>query len=295
MKLIVEGLWIALGTPFKDNGDLDIAGFRKLVRHVITGGANGVIPLGSTGEAATLREEERDQVITACLDEARNVPVVVGTGHNATWKTIEWTARAKHLGAQGALVVTPFYNKPTPGGLVAHYSAIAEAVPEFPMVVYNVPGRTGLNLLPSTLDLLWKIPSIVAVKESSGNLSQIGVIGRNLPADKRLLSGDDNLALASIAVGASGLVSVLGNLVPKQTRALIDAARGGRLEAAREIQAKLLPLMDALFVETSPIPLKAGMEHLGLSGSALRLPLTTPQPETRRLIVAALKGVMEEK
>lgn len=295
MKLTVEGLWIALGTPFKDNGDLDLAGFRKLVHHVISGGANGLIPLGSTGEAATLREEERDQVITACLNEAGNVPVVVGTGHNATWKTIEWTARAKQLGAHGALIVTPFYNKPTPGGLVAHYNAIAEQVPDFPIVVYNVPGRTGLNLLPSTLELLWKIPSVVAVKESSGNLSQIGVIGRNLPADKRLLSGDDNLALASIAVGASGLVSVLGNVAPKQTRALIDAARGGRLEAARQIQAKLLPLMDALFVETSPIPLKAGMEYLGLSGSALRLPLTSPQADTRRLIVSALKAVLEEK
>lgn len=293
MSLKPQGLWVALATPFKNSGDVDFDGFRKLVRHVVKGGADGLIPLGSTGEAATLEEHERDQIITACLEEADGKPVVVGTGHNATKKTVAWTQRAQNLGAQGALVVTPFYNKPTPTGLVAHYSAVVNGAPEFPIIVYNVPGRTGLNLLPSTLAQLWKLPSIVAVKESSGNLSQIGAVAQTLPHDKVLLSGDDNLALASIAVGASGLVSVLGNLVPKQTKDLIEAARKGQVAEAQRLQKLLLPLIDALFVETSPIPLKAGLELLGISGSAMRLPLTSAQPSTREVIETTLTKVTE--
>jgi 4-hydroxy-tetrahydrodipicolinate synthase len=293
MSLKPQGLWVALATPFKNSGDIDLDGFRTLVRHVVKGGADGLIPLGSTGEAATLEEAERDQVITACLEEADGKPVVVGTGHNATKKTVAWTQRAQQLGAQGALMVTPYYNKPTPSGLLAHYSAVVNGTPDFPIIVYNVPGRTGLNLLPSTLSQLWKLPGIVAVKESSGNLGQIGAVAQSLPHDKSLLSGDDNLALASIAVGACGLVSVLGNLVPRQTKALVEAARGGRVDEAQRLQKLLLPLMDALFVETSPIPLKAGLEFLSISGSAMRLPLTSAQPLTREAIESTLTTVME--
>jgi 4-hydroxy-tetrahydrodipicolinate synthase len=260
---------------------VDLPAFRRLVRHVVDGGADGLVVLGSTGEAATLLEPERDALIEACLEEARSTPVVVGTGSNATRQAAEWTRRAQALGAQGALVVTPYYNKPTPGGLVAHFDAVANAAPGLPLIVYNVPGRTGLNLTPAALGRLWENPQVAAVKESSGNLAQIGEIGRTLPQGKVLLSGDDNLALPSIAVGASGLVSVLGNAMPKATTAMVHAALEGRRLEALALHQSLLPLMDALFLESNPIPLKAALARMGICGPHLRLPLTTASQATR--------------
>src|SRR5262249_31644680 len=207
---------------------------------------------------------ERDPLITACLEEARGKKVVAGTGHNSTRQTVAWTKRAKELGVHGALIVTPFYNKPTPQGLVAHFKACSDAAPGLPFIVYNVPGRTGLNLTPAALQLLWQNEQVVAVKESSGNLAQSEEIARTLPKGKMLLSGDDNLALGSIAVGAEGLVSVLGNAVPRETKALVDAARAGRRADAVALNNKLLPLIDALFVESNPIPLKAALQMIGI-------------------------------
>ncbi|MBM3978137.1 MAG: 4-hydroxy-tetrahydrodipicolinate synthase [Planctomycetes bacterium] len=280
MSVDLSGLCVALATPFQSNGAIDLAAYQRLVRHVVAGGVDVLVPLGSTGEAATLNETERDALIEVCLSEARGRPVVVGTGSNSTAQTCAWTKRAQQLGAQGALVVTPFYNKPMPAGLVAHYRAVADAAPGLPLVAYNVPGRTGSNLAPSTLARLWDNPQVVAVKESSGNLAQIGEIARALPAGKTLLAGDDNLALATIAVGGQGLVSVLGNLAPALTKELVVCAREGQFGRARELNARLLPLMDALFVESNPIPLKAGLALLGLSTSTLRLPLTAPEAAT---------------
>ena len=288
MTLDLSGLSVALATPFTAAGEVDLPAFRKLVRHVVTGGVDVLVPLGSTGEAATLLEAERDALIAACLEEAAGRPVVVGTGSNATRQAAAWTRRAQGLGAAGALVVTPYYNKPTPSGLVAHYAAVAEAAPDLPLVVYNVPGRTGLNLTPATLARLWENPQVVAVKESSGNLAQIGEIARALPAGKQLLSGDDNLALASMAVGAAGLVSVLANLLPGETAAMVGAARGGNLAEARRLHLQLLPLMDALFLESNPIPLKAGLRLLGLCGDAVRLPLVPAEAATRKRLAEAL-------
>jgi 4-hydroxy-tetrahydrodipicolinate synthase len=244
--------------------------------------------LGSTGEAATVLDNERDPLIAACLEEAQGKRVVAGTGHNSTRQTVAWTKRASELGAHGALIVTPFYNRPTPQGLVAHFRAAAEAAPGLPFIVYNVPGRTGLNLSPATLHLLWENPQVVAVKESSGNLAQISEIARTLPAGKTLLSGDDNLALASIAVGAEGLVSVLGNLVPKETKRLVDAARAGRRNEAVGLNHRLLPLIDALFLESNPIPLKAGLALIRLSGDFVRLPLVPAAEGTRARLREAL-------
>ena len=234
MTLDLSGLAVALATPFTPAGEVDLPAFRKLVRHVVGGGVKILVPLGSTGEAATILDAERDAIISACLEEAGGRPVVVGTGHNATRQAAAMTKRAQALGAQGALVVTPYYNKPTPEGLVAHFAAVAEAAPGLPLIAYNVPGRTGLNMVPATLARLWENPQVVAVKESSGNLAQIAEIVRQLPKGKVLLSGDDNLAVASIAVGASGLISVLGNALPRETAALVAAAlRGDRAEALR--------------------------------------------------------------
>lgn len=288
MTLDLSGLAVALATPFTASGEVDLPAFRRLVRHVAAGGVDTLVPLGSTGEAATILDSERDAIITACLEESGGRPVVVGTGHNATRQAAAMTQRAQALGAAGALVVTPYYNKPTPEGLVAHYAAVAEAAPGFPLIAYNVPGRTGLNVTPAVLARLWENPQVVAVKESSGNLAQIAEIARTLPPGKTLLSGDDNLAVASIAVGASGLVSVMGNVLPRETAALVAAARGGNSAEALRLHQQLLPLMDALFLESNPIPLKAALQLLGLGGDTLRLPLVPASAATRTRVAEAL-------
>ena len=288
MTLDLSGLAVALATPFTATGEVDLPAFRKLVRHVVAGGVDTLVPLGSTGEAATLLDAERDAIISACLEESSGRPVVVGTGHNATRQAAALTKRAQGLGAQGALVVVPYYNKPTPDGLVAHYEAVAEAAPGLPLIAYNVPGRTGLNLAPATLMRLWQNPQVVAVKESSGNLAQIAEIVRTLPDGKGLLSGDDNLALAALAVGATGLISVLGNVLPRETSAMVAAALQGRREEALRLHQQLLPLMDALFLESNPIPLKTALKLLGLCGDGLRLPLVPASVATRTRMAEAL-------
>jgi 4-hydroxy-tetrahydrodipicolinate synthase len=286
MKL--RGLAVALATPFTNAGEVDLAKYRRLVAHVLEGGVDVLVVLGSTGEAATLVERERDLLIETTLEEAHGRTVVAGTGHNATAQACAWTRRAAELGAHGALVVTPYYNKPMPRGLVAHFRAVADAAPGLPLIAYNVPGRTGQNVTPAVLAELWENEQVVAVKESSGNLAQIGEIARTLPIGKTLLAGDDNLALASIAVGAEGLVSVMANVLPGPTKQLVEAARAGRREDAARLNAELLPVIDALFCESNPIPLKAALSILGIAGDALRLPLTRPEPATHRRIAEVL-------
>ena len=287
---LFTGLSVALATPFTPDFAVDFPAFRRLVRHVVDGGVDNLVVLGSTGEAATILEAERDALITACLEEAGTVPVVAGTGSNATAQAAAWTRRAQALGVQGALVVTPNYNKPTPGGLVAHFQAVTQAAPGLPVIIYNVPGRTGLNLLPATLSLLWQNPQLVAVKESSGNLAQIAEIARTLPQGKVLLSGDDNLALASMAVGASGLVSVLANVLPAEAKRLVDLALAGRRAEAIAQHQALLPLMDALFLESNPIPTKAALALKGICSDTLRLPLVAASAATRARLAEILKA-----
>ncbi|MCA9319826.1 MAG: 4-hydroxy-tetrahydrodipicolinate synthase [Planctomycetes bacterium] len=284
-----SGLSVALATPFGANGAIDEAGFRRLVRHVVGGGADVLVVLGSTGEAATLEEPERDALIRWTLEEAQGRPVVAGCGSSATAQAARWCARAQELGCTGALVVTPPYNKPMPAGILAHFEACAKAAPGLPLIVYNVPGRTGQNLSPQTLARLWKQPQVIAVKESSGDLGQIAEIARALPTCKTLLAGDDPLALSSIAVGAQGLVSVMGNILPREAKALVDAARAGDLTTARQWQHRLRPVIDALFCESNPIPLKAALAELGIAGDAVRLPLTPPEATTRTRIQTVLE------
>ena len=288
------GLHVALATPFTSDHELDLPGFRRLTRHVAEGGADGVVVLGSTGEAATILEAERDALIAACLEEAGAMTVTVGTGHNATRQAAAWTRRAQELGAHAALVVTPYYNKPTANGLVAHFDAVTQAAPGLPVVIYNVPGRTGLNLAPATLTRLWENSSLVAIKESSGNLAQISEMCRTLPTGRSLLSGDDALALPAIAVGASGLISVIGNVLPRETKRMVDLALAGRRAEAITLHQALLPLMDALFLESNPIPTKAALALKGLCGDTLRLPLVTASAATRERLaelIAAGAGV----
>jgi 4-hydroxy-tetrahydrodipicolinate synthase len=285
------GLGVALATPFsaQDADAIDIGAFRALVRSVRTGGADFLVVLGSTGEAATVRDEEREALMRAALEEAGGLPVVVGVGHNATGRTVQMAKEAAALGVQGLLVVTPYYNKPQPAGLEAHYRAVAAAAPDLPIIAYNVPGRTGLNMTPDILARLWAIPQLLAVKESSGNLAQIGEIARCLPPGKLLLSGDDALALPAIALGAGGLVSVAGNAAPAQLKALVNAALVGNLKEAQKLHYRLLPLMDALFAESNPVPLKAGLEELGLCASLPRLPLSGASEPTRARVRKALQ------
>jgi 4-hydroxy-tetrahydrodipicolinate synthase len=235
----------------------------------------------------------RDAFPRAPLVAARARPVVAGTGHNATRRAAAQTARAKELGCAGALVVTPYYNKPTQRGLAEHFRAVAEAAAGFPLIAYNVPGRTAVNMTPATVRELWKLDSVVAIKESSGDLAQISEVARTLPQTKLLLAGDDSLGLPSIAAGAEGLVSVVANVLPGPTARLVAAARAGRRAEAGELQAKLLPVIDALFCEPSPIPLKAALRELGIAGDRLRLPLTSPEPETRARIADVLRPFRE--
>jgi 4-hydroxy-tetrahydrodipicolinate synthase len=288
-----SGLTVALATPFQKNHELDLPAFRRVVRHVVDGGADHVVVLGSTGEAATVLDSERDALITACLEEARAgarpARVIVGTGHNATRQAAAWTRRARDLGADGALVVTPYYNKPMPAGIVAHFAAVAEAAPGLPLIAYNVPGRTGLNLAPKSLEKLWQNEAVVALKESSGNLAQIGEIARCLPPGKQLLAGDDNFAMATIALGGVGLVSVIGNVLPRETTELVAASRRGDVAAARAMHHRLLPMMDALFLESNPIPTKAALAILGLCENVVRLPLTPAEESTQQKLSELLR------
>ena len=293
MNRLFSGLSVALATPFHEDFSLDLEGFRRLVRHVVEGGADALVVLGTTGEAPTLGETERDALIEACLEEARGRSVVVGAGSNDTAKTAAHARRAQVLGADAVLVVTPYYNKPTPKGLVAHYAEVAAAAPGLPIIAYNVPGRTGLNITPAILARLWENPQVVAIKESTANLAQIGEIARTLPEGKTLLCGDDNMALPAIAVGASGLVSVLGNLLPAETKALVTAALRGDLPRARSLHYQLLPLMDALFMESNPVPVKAGLKLLGLAGDTLRLPLVSAEPATVARLADTLRQAVQ--
>lgn len=283
-----HGLGVALATPFHNDGTLDLGALTELTRHVVGGGGDFLVALGSTGEAAMLTESERDRVIATVQESAGDVPVFVGTGAPSTMQCSEWTKRAQQLGADGALVVVPPYTKPTQDGIVAHFAAVADAAPDLPLIVYNVPGRAATNLLPETLQRIWQLPTAVAIKESSGDLQQIGHIAANLPDDKTLLSGDDAFALPTIAAGGHGLVSVAGNVVPGKMRDLIAAACAGDFEHARSLHAALLPLFDALCNEPNPIPIKAALELVGIASSTVRLPLLAGNAATRTQLASAV-------
>jgi 4-hydroxy-tetrahydrodipicolinate synthase len=288
MTRTFQGLGVALATPFLPDGDLDTNGLAQLVEHVRAGGTDFVVALGSTGEAAMLTEAERDLVVATVREHRGPMALVVGTGAPSTAQAVAWTRRAQELGADGALVVVPPYVKPTQAGLIEHFRTIAEANPELPLIAYNVPGRTATNLPPATMTKLWSLPTLVAVKESSGDLQQIAQIAADLPDGRTLLAGDDALALPAIAVGAQGLVSVVGNACPAITKALVDAARHGDLDRARRLHQDLLPLLIALGAEPNPIPIKTALALLGICEPAMRLPLLPAGAAVRERLRAAL-------
>jgi 4-hydroxy-tetrahydrodipicolinate synthase len=294
MRTPFTGVGTALVTPFTASLAVDEAAVVRLARRQIERGVHFLVPCGTTGEAPTLTPEERRKVVELVVGEARGkVPVLAGAGGYDTRAVIE-AARAMHeAGADGLLSVTPYYNKPTPDGLVRHYQAIAEATP-LPIVVYNVPGRTGCNVDPATLARLAAIPHVVAVKEASGNVTQICEALKAVPGDFLVLSGDDALTLPAMAVGARGVISVASNEVPGEMAELVEAAEGNDFAAARKVHERLLPLMLGNFAESNPIPVKAAMAQMGLLEETYRLPMVPPRAETRekiRRILASLSLV----
>jgi 4-hydroxy-tetrahydrodipicolinate synthase len=272
----LRGTFTALVTPFRVDGGLDLDGLGQLVRRQIEGGVNGLVALGTTGETPTLERDERDQVIrTVVKENAGALPIIVGTGSYSTKHTIEETKRAKDLGADAALVVVPYYSKPTNEGLYRHFKAVAEEG-GLPVVIYNIASRTAKNLETSVLERLAALPGIVGVKESSADIGQmmdvVQRIGRRR-ADFSVLSGDDSFAFPLMALGGDGVVSVAANAVPRRMAELTEAALEGDMETARIRHYGLLPFFRALFLETNPVPIKAAMAALGMAAGPVRLPL----------------------
>ncbi len=284
MRTAFTGVGTALVTPFTRAGALDEAAVRRLARRQIDGGVHFLVPCGTTGESPTLSPEERVRVVEMCVEEARGrVPVLAGAGGYNTREAIDAARAMERAGANGLLSVTPYYNKPTPDGLVAHYKAIADST-SLPIVVYNVPGRTGVNIDVHTLVRLSALPRIVGVKEASGNIQQMCEICRAVAADFLVLSGDDAVTLPLMAVGGRGVISVASNEAPREMAQMVEAAERGDFAAARAMHAALLPLMLVNFVESNPIPVKAAMAAMGLLEEVYRLPMVPPRPESRAKI-----------
>jgi 4-hydroxy-tetrahydrodipicolinate synthase len=291
MRTPFTGCGTALVTPFDSAGAVDETAVRRLARRQIDAGIHFLVPCGTTGETPTLSASERRRVVEIVVEEAAGkVPVLAGAGGYDTRAVVEAAIDMEAAGAQGLLSVTPYYNKPTPEGLFRHYQAIAHATP-LPIVVYNVPGRTGCNVTPPTLARLASLPTIVAVKEASGDITQISEVCRLLPSDFIVLSGDDAMTLPAMAVGARGLISVAANEAPTEMAGLVEAAEKGDFARAREEHQRLLPLMLANFAESNPIPVKAAMAQMGLLEETFRLPMVPPRPDTRERLAHVLAEV----
>ncbi len=285
------GCGTALVTPFTADNRLDEAALRRLVRRQIAAGIHFLVPCGTTGENPTLSAAERRQVVEIVVQEAGGrTPVLAGAGGYDTHEVVALAREMAGAGANGLLSVTPYYNKPTPDGLVAHYNAVAKAT-DLPIVVYNVPGRTACNIDAATLVRLAAIPKIAGVKEASGNMMQICQVCHDLRDDFIVLSGDDALTLPMMAIGAKGIISVASNEVPRPMVEMVEAAEQNRFDEARRIHNRLLPLMMVNFVESNPIPVKAALAEMGLITEAYRLPMLAPRPESRAKIVAALRDL----
>jgi 4-hydroxy-tetrahydrodipicolinate synthase len=284
------GCGTALVTPFRKDLSLDEAAMRRLVRRQIDAGINFLVPCGTTGESPTLTRAEHLRVVEITVEEAKGkVPVLGGAGGYNTSEVIELGNELRHIGVDGILSVTPYYNKPTQEGLYQHYKAIAAAVP-LPIILYSVQGRTGVNIEPSTLKRLAEIDNIVGVKEASGNIGQMARVVHEVPEKFIVLSGDDSVTLPLIALGGRGIISVASNEIPAQMTKLTQLGLSGDFAGARAVQRAWLPLMEVNFVESNPIPVKAAMALMGLLEPVYRLPMTQPSPENRTKIEAVLKA-----
>ena len=288
----MRGCATALVTPFRKNGSIDDECFKSLVERQIKNGVKILVPCGTTGESATMDDGERLHVIKMTVEVAHNLKakVIAGTGSNNTAATIDFTRRARELGADAALVVAPYYNRPTQDGMLAHFGEIAKSVKRFPLMLYNVPGRTASNIsAETTLKLANEFENIAATKEASGNFSQIMEILARRPKNFKVFSGDDATTLPLISVGADGLVSVCSNEIPKETSAMVEKALDGAWTSARKIHYKIFALMEANFIEASPAPCKFVMKEMGLLEENLRLPLVPATEAARKILREILK------
>jgi 4-hydroxy-tetrahydrodipicolinate synthase len=283
-----SGSLVAIVTPFK-NGKLDERAFGDLIEWQIKNGTNGIVPCGTTGESATLTHEEHHRVVKLSVEVAkRRVPVIAGTGSNSTDEAISLTKHAKEAGADGALLITPYYNKPTQEGLYRHYKAVAEAV-EIPQILYNIPGRTGVNMLPATVARLAVMKNIVGIKEGSGSVQQASEIAQTCGDRLTVLAGDDALTLPMMAVGAKGVITVTANVMPKEMAQLVVFFKAGQIDEARQLHFKLSPLFAALFYETNPIPVKEALGMMGKIDPELRLPLCAMGTDNRNQLARVMK------
>jgi 4-hydroxy-tetrahydrodipicolinate synthase len=293
---VFRGAFTALLTPMKDSGEVDYEAYRRLIEFQIAEGIDGILPLGTTGETPTLDEEEEEELLKIAVETVKGrIPVMAGASSNDTTHTVRYTERAKRMGADAALVVTPYYNKPNDDGLIRHFEAAAAV--GIPIVVYNIGSRTGRNIPVPLMEKLSRIPGIIGVKESSGDLNQMGDVIREIAIPRRaegknfwVLSGDDAMTLPLMALGGEGVVSVISNVVPAKVKALVSACLAGDFEKARAIHFELLPFVKAAFVETNPVPIKQAATWMGLPGGPVRLPLGKLAPASE----AALKKTMTD-
>lgn len=289
-RIKLEGAITAIVTPFKKDGSFDVQAMKKLVKYQLEGGINGIAVCATTGEAVTLNDEEYALVIKCVVDEvAGKVPVIAGAGSNDTQKAIKFSKVAQQQGVNALLHVTPYYNKPTPNGLVAHFKAIANAV-DLPIILYNVPGRTGSNVLPATIiRIATEVSAVIAVKEASGSIEQMGEIIKNAPSGFAVLSGDDSMTLPMMILGGKGCISVVANEVPKEFTNLCQAALKGNWDEARRLHFKLLNLMKVNFIESNPIPVKTALSMMGYMQENFRLPIVPIEDKNRPAVEKCLK------
>lgn len=286
----ITGTIPAMVTPFDGDKNVDIESLKKLIRFLVGGGINAIVPCGSTGEAATLNLEEYELVVKTTVEEiAGKIPVIAGAGSNDTAKAIHFSQIAKEAGADALLHVSPYYNKPTNDGLVAHFKAIAKAC-DLPIIIYNVPGRTGSNVsAETTLRIVKEIPQVIGIKEASGNLGQMMDIIKGAPKDFSVLSGDDALTLPLISVGGVGIISVAANEVPRQMTSMVNAALEGNFQKAKDLHYKLLDLMNGNFIETNPIPVKTALSMMDKITESFRLPLVPMASNNKEILSQILK------
>ncbi|RLB72652.1 MAG: 4-hydroxy-tetrahydrodipicolinate synthase [Deltaproteobacteria bacterium] len=284
-----QGSMVAIITPFDVHGNFDEENYRQLIEFQIENGTDAIVPCGTTGESATLDYEEHDQVIKACIEQVnKRVPVLAGTGSNATAEAIAISQHAKEMGADGVLLVAPYYNKPSQEGLYQNFKTIAENV-ALPQVLYNVPGRTGINMVAETTVRLAEIDNVVAIKEASGDITQASEIIARAGDKIDVLSGDDFLTLPLMACGAKGVISVTANIMPKQVKTMVQAIQEGRWDEARQLHLQLLDVHQAMFIESNPVPVKTSAALMGKCRSDVRLPMVAMQADTLAKLQVVLR------
>jgi len=285
-----RGVYTALVTPFNTDGSIDTEAMMALVEEQIQSGIHGLVPVGSTGESPTVSHEENMKVVEMVINKAAGrIPVIAGTGSNSTQEAVSMTKAAKAMGASASLQVVPYYNKPNQEGMYRHFMTLADSI-DLPMIVYNIPGRTGVNMNASTLARLAKHPNIAAVKESSGNLNQAMEIIASVPEGFGIFCGDDNWTFPLLSLGATGVISVASHLVPKELVALYEALQKSDLQTAKAIHYRLLPLFNAVFIDTNPIPIKYMLSRLGKIKEAYRLPLLPLNDDAKKSVDVVLKA-----